>query len=41
MHAETQMNDSFNWWYLIANVGALVALALLPYLVWIGVIIFQ
>lgn len=41
MIAETHTVDSFNWWYLLANVAALVGLALLPYLVFIAVIILQ
>lgn len=41
MLATTDTNDTFNWWYLIANLGALVGLTLLPYLVYIGVIFFQ
>ncbi|MDT0582358.1 hypothetical protein [Brumicola blandensis] len=41
MNATADTNDTFNWWYLFANVGALVGLALLPYLVYIGVLIFQ
>jgi uncharacterized membrane protein len=41
MNATIATNDTFNWWYLIANLGALVGLALLPYLVFIGIIIYQ
>jgi len=40
MFAETDMKDTFNGWQFIANLGALVVLALLPYLIWIGVLIF-
>ncbi|MGB3726035.1 MAG: hypothetical protein WA981_09745 [Glaciecola sp.] len=39
MIANTELNDGFNWWLLLANLGALVALALLPYLVFIGTLV--
>lgn len=41
MHAQTEKLDTFNAWQLVANLVALLGLALLPYLVWIVVIILQ
>lgn len=41
MFAKPDAIDSFNGWQFIANLGALLVLALLPYLVWIGVLLFQ
>lgn len=38
---QTDTPDSFNWWYLLWNLCALVGLALLPYLAYIGKLIFM
>ena len=40
MIAETQVNDSFNWWYALGIVGTLVVLCLSPYLIFIAKLIF-
>ncbi|WP_371193846.1 hypothetical protein [Glaciecola sp. SC05] len=39
MTAQTETQDSFNWWYLLGIVGSLVVLALMPYVAWIGKLI--
>jgi len=40
MFAATAVNDPFSWWYVLGIVGTLVLLCLLPYLVFIGKLIF-
>lgn len=41
MTNEIDLIDTFNGWQFLANVGALVCLALLPYLVYIVALILQ
>ena len=41
MDTQTVEFDSFNGWQMLANLAALLGLALLPYLVWIGVVVYQ
>ncbi|MFT5282684.1 MAG: hypothetical protein ACI94Z_001516 [Yoonia sp.] len=40
MSPETQVNDSFNWWYMLGIVGALIVMCLSPYLIFIAKLIF-
>jgi hypothetical protein len=41
MNTQVELLDTFNVKQLLANLVALVALALLPYLVYMAVLIFQ
>lgn len=36
MAAATEVNDPFNWWYVLGIVGVLVLLCMLPFLAAIG-----
>ena len=38
---ENEIIDGFNWWQMLANLGALVVLALMPYLAWIILLIVK
>jgi hypothetical protein len=40
MVAATEVNDPFNWWYVLGIVGSLVLLCLSPYLTYIGKLFF-
>lgn len=33
--------ESFNWWQVLAILSALIVLGLMPYIAWIGKLIFQ
>ena len=41
MTTHTEKLDTFNGWQVVANVAALVALALLPYLIYIIALMVQ
>ena len=38
---ENEIIDGFNWWQMLTNLGALVVLALMPYLAWIILLILK
>ena len=37
---ENELIESFNWWQMLAIVLTLVVLGLMPYIAWIGKLIF-
>ena len=41
MSTQNEVNDSFNWWFMLGIVLALVGLSLSPYLIYIGSLILK